>query len=91
MYGERDDPYAVLSRLSSALGSTPSPGEVLSVITATVGQALKIPYVSILLDYGKGVLVINAPCVQGVSGALHVAGGFYDFVRRRCAQLAGWC
>ncbi|MCX7007295.1 MAG: hypothetical protein NTY53_08605, partial [Kiritimatiellaeota bacterium] len=26
------------------------------------------------LDYGKGVLIINAPCVQGVSGALRAAG-----------------
>ncbi len=53
MYGDRDDPYAVLSRLSNALEATPSPSDVLSVIASTVGQALKIPYVSILLDYGQ--------------------------------------
>jgi signal transduction histidine kinase len=50
MYGERDDPYAVLSRLVKTLESTPSQNEVLPSIAETIGHSLKIPYVAIWLD-----------------------------------------
>jgi signal transduction histidine kinase len=50
MYGERDDPYAVLTRLAGALETTPTVDEILPAIARTIGQALKIPYVVILLD-----------------------------------------
>lgn len=50
MYGERDDPYAVLSRLVRTLESTPSASEVLPSIAETIGHSLKIPYVAIWLD-----------------------------------------
>jgi signal transduction histidine kinase len=52
MYGERDDPYAVLTRLAGTLEQTPTPNEVLPSIAQTIGQTLKIPYVAILLDQG---------------------------------------
>lgn len=47
MYGERDDPYAVLTRLSNALEESPTPGMVLPSLIATIQQALKLPYVAI--------------------------------------------
>lgn len=50
MYGERDDPYAVLSRLVGTLERTPSTNEVLPAIAETIGHSLKIPYVAIWLD-----------------------------------------
>jgi signal transduction histidine kinase len=60
MYGERDDPYAVLSRLVKNLENTPSAGEVLPSIAETIGQSLKIPYVAIWLDEdGKEELVAS--------------------------------
>jgi two-component system NarL family sensor kinase len=49
MYGERDDPYAVLSRLGSRLEATLAPEAVLPTIVETVAQALKLPYVAIAL------------------------------------------
>jgi len=52
MYGERDDPYAVLTRLAGTLEQTPTTNEVLPSIAQTIGQTLKIPYVAILLDQG---------------------------------------
>ncbi len=52
MYGDRDDPYAVLARLVGTLESTPSANEVLPSIAETVGHSLKIPYVAIWLDQG---------------------------------------
>jgi len=50
MYGERDDPYAVLSRLVRTLEGTPSANEVLPSIAETIGHSLKLPYVAIWLD-----------------------------------------
>jgi len=49
LYGERDDPYAVLARLGSRLEATLLPEKVLSTIVETVAQALKLPYVAIAL------------------------------------------
>ena len=50
MYGERDDPYAVLLRLVRTLEGTPSASEMLPSIAETIGHSLKIPYVAIWLE-----------------------------------------
>jgi signal transduction histidine kinase len=49
LYGERDDPYAVISRLGQRLEATLAPEAVLPTIVETVAQALKLPYVAIAL------------------------------------------
>jgi signal transduction histidine kinase len=49
MYGQRDEPYAVLSHLGRRLESTLAPEEALSTIVDTVVQALKLPYAAIAL------------------------------------------
>jgi len=49
MYGERDEPYAVLSRLGQRLEATLAPDEVLPTIVEMTAQALKLPYAAILL------------------------------------------
>ena len=49
IYGERDEPYEVLSRLSRRLKDTLAPDAVLQTIVETVAQALKLPYAAILL------------------------------------------
>jgi signal transduction histidine kinase len=49
MYGERDDPYAVLSRLGQHLESTLAPDAVLPAVVRTVKEALRLPYVAIEL------------------------------------------
>jgi signal transduction histidine kinase len=54
MYGERDDPYAVLSRLGSRLESTLAPDAVLPAVAKTVKEALKLPYVAIQLRRDDG-------------------------------------
>ena len=50
LYGERDDPYAVLSRLGRQLETTLAPGAVLPTIVATLKEAFKLPYAAIALD-----------------------------------------
>ena len=47
MYGERDEPYAVLSRLGQRLEATLSPDAMLPTVARTVAEALKLPYVAI--------------------------------------------
>jgi signal transduction histidine kinase len=49
MYGERDNPVSVLSKLGDELEHTGSPEDALSGITETVAQTLKLPYVAIEL------------------------------------------
>jgi signal transduction histidine kinase len=50
VYGERDDPYAVLSRLSQRLEATLAPEAVLPTLAETIAQALKLPYVAVALQ-----------------------------------------
>jgi len=49
MYGERDDPVAVLSRLGETLERTGSPEDALQRITETVARTLKLSYAAIQL------------------------------------------
>src|SRR5215211_3672978 len=52
MYGERDDPYAVISRLGRRLEATLAPDAALNTVVQTVAQALKLPYAEISLKQG---------------------------------------
>ncbi|MFN2556453.1 MAG: hypothetical protein ABR592_06185 [Nitriliruptorales bacterium] len=54
MYGDRDDPYAALTRLGGRLEAAIAPREVLPQVTETVAQALRLPYVAIELPRGDG-------------------------------------
>jgi signal transduction histidine kinase len=53
MYGERDDPHAVLSRLGERLEGTLAPEAVLPALVETVAQALKLPYAAIALKQAE--------------------------------------
>ena len=52
MYGERDEPYRVLSRLGQRLEDTLAPNAVLPAIVVTIRDALKLPYAAIELKRG---------------------------------------
>jgi two-component system NarL family sensor kinase len=59
IYGERDDPYAVISRLGRRLEATLAPDAVLSTIVKTIREALKLPYTAIALPRdGEGFEVV---------------------------------
>ncbi|WP_284748260.1 sensor histidine kinase [Amycolatopsis sp. RTGN1] len=49
LYGQRGEPFEVVSRLGSRLEAVMPTDDVLPTIVDTVGQALKLPYVSIEL------------------------------------------
>jgi signal transduction histidine kinase len=76
IYGERDDPYAVLSRLGERLESTLAPDAVLPAVTRTLREALKLPYAEIQLRRkdefetaavagGQGKNTLSLPLVYG--------------------------
>ncbi len=50
MYGERDDPTTVLTRLSARLDSTLALDSILLTIVETVAQTLRLPYTAITLN-----------------------------------------
>jgi signal transduction histidine kinase len=54
LYGERDEPYAVVARLGQRLEGTLAPDAVLGTLVETVAQALKLPYAAVLLTQGDG-------------------------------------
>jgi signal transduction histidine kinase len=49
MYGERDEPYRVLTRLGQGLESAIKPESALPLTVETVARALKLPYAAITL------------------------------------------
>lgn len=53
MYGERDDPYAVLGRLSEQLEVVAASQSVLPTIVEMVADAFKLPYAAIALKEGE--------------------------------------
>jgi signal transduction histidine kinase len=56
MYGQREDPYTVFSRLGRQLENTLTPDAVLPTIVETVKYSLKLPYAAILLRQGETFL-----------------------------------
>lgn len=66
LYGQRDEPYRVISRLGQRLEATAAPDAVLPIIVETVALALKFPYVAIAL---KSIPAINT--VLASSAEIH--------------------
>jgi signal transduction histidine kinase len=62
MYGERDDPVAVISKLADQLEQTGTPHSALSNIVETVAQTLRLPYAAIELgEEGEAVAHYGTP------------------------------
>jgi len=60
MYGERDDPYGVLTRLGRRLEAAIEPGAVLPTVVETVAGALRLPYAAIAMRREDGFEVAAA-------------------------------
>ena len=56
MFGERDDPYKALSKLSAQLQTTSTPEATLQSVVETIAATLKLPYVAIDLADEQGQL-----------------------------------
>ncbi|MBI2873352.1 MAG: hypothetical protein HYY00_09230 [Chloroflexi bacterium] len=60
MYGQRDDPYTVLTSLGRHLEDTLPADAILPTVVETVARALKIPYVAIVRSEGEQQVVLAA-------------------------------
>src|SRR5207237_3676934 len=65
LYGQRDEPYAVLSRLGQRLGASLPPEAVLPTIVQTVAEALKLPYAAVGFEHEGGLEIAAAVGVRG--------------------------
>lgn len=55
LYGDRDDPYAVLSRLGQRLEVALAPEEILPATVRTLTETLRLPYAAIFLQSGPAL------------------------------------
>lgn len=69
LYGEREDPYRVVSALASRLEYTPTAATMLPAIVETVSAALRLPYMAIEIQ-ARGRSEIAAS-VGAPTGELH--------------------
>lgn len=79
VYGERDDPYAVVSRLGDRLGSTLDTATVLQTIVTTIGAVMRLPRVAIMVNG------LPEPVVAGAATTNPVR-----FVLRDENETLGW-
>src|SRR5207245_4743891 len=61
LYGDRDEPYAVLSRLGQRLEATLASDAVMPSIVETVRVALNLPYLAIAFQRDDGLAIAAAP------------------------------
>lgn len=67
LFGDRDDPYAVLARLGHHIEDTLSSAELLPQIVRTTAEALRLPYAALFLDSGNGSQLVAASGVASDS------------------------
>jgi signal transduction histidine kinase len=58
MYGDRDDPYTVLSNLGKRLAATLAPDAMFPILVETIAQSLKLPYAAIALQQDATFTII---------------------------------
>jgi signal transduction histidine kinase len=67
LFGARDDPYAVLSRLGQQIEDTLHPGDLLSSIVRTTAETLRLPYAALFLERPEGPVLAAATGVASPS------------------------
>ncbi|MBV9892850.1 MAG: sensor histidine kinase [Chloroflexi bacterium] len=70
VYGDRDDPYAVLSRLDLSLENSVAADAVLPTIVQTIAEALRLPYASIVGAEADGTHTLLASCGRAAEHVL---------------------
>ncbi len=55
MYGDRDEPYAVIARLGRRASDALAPDSMLAAVVDTVAESLRFPYVAIEIPGGAGL------------------------------------
>ena len=57
LFGQRDDPYVLLSHLGGLMADAGTPVELLQSVVETVAESLRLPWVAIELDQHEGAAV----------------------------------
>jgi signal transduction histidine kinase len=60
LYGDRDDPYKVLSNLSTQMEGTVEPAKLLPTMTEAIATTLKLPYAAIALGQNGNMQIVAA-------------------------------
>ena len=60
LFGERDDPASVLTRLTNEMEAANSGATLLSSLVITIASSLKLPYVAVWIGEGEGTDVLAA-------------------------------
>ncbi len=74
LYGDRDDPYVAISRLSSRLDAVAAATDMLPTVVRTVGECLHLPYVAVELhgelaaQHGRPGLGVEHEVVLSLQG-----------------------
>jgi signal transduction histidine kinase len=92
VFGERNNPYEVISRLSAQLEANISPGTLLPGIAEMVAQTLKLPYVSIAIkdeDTFKTDAIWGQPSDRGRITTLPLVYGQETVGQMVIGQAAG--
>jgi signal transduction histidine kinase len=67
LFGERDDPYAVLARLGHHIEDTLSSADLLPAIVRTTAEMLRLPYAALFLDRADGPVLVASAGVASTS------------------------
>lgn len=67
VFGERDDPYAILSRLGHHIEDALSPSDLLPQIVRTTAESLRLPYAALFLDQPDGPMLVASSGVASTS------------------------
>lgn len=59
VYGQRDDPFTVMSTLGKQLENTAVASETLPILVETISQALKLPYAAIVNEVGETIAAVG--------------------------------
>lgn len=81
MYGERDEPYAVLTRLGQRVETAFAAEMVLPTIVETVAHSLKLPFVSAALKMPNGGFQMMATYPPGKGGVPFTINDSPDLLR----------
>ena len=71
MYGERGDPYAAVSRLTTRLQAAAAPGDALAAVAEAIALSLRLPYVAV--ETSTGVLAAHGTATGAGTHALELS------------------
>ena len=67
LFGDRDDPYAVLARLGHHIEDSLNPTELLPAIVRTTAEMLRLPYAALFLERAGGPVLVATSGVASAS------------------------